>query len=493
MTKAQDTRSVAIGGDVISSIVVTGDGNIVYQSGDRRLSFYALDEPFRRQMAERAPADFYGGTRPNWANIALEHDAPRILYEGMHDFVEDSDLPAQRMELLLGLAGEGKTTLLMRLAWNLAEDGYTVLWRHSGVAFTSPVTGQEFTLPRKRPLVLCFDQADLEEHLPILAQELAERGVRFVALGTARFHEWQAAEMEGQLRALHFQKFRLPRLKRREVEALLDKLATADALDRLAELSREEQIRHFMDRLEADRQLLPALLTARRRAESFEQIVLDELQRVHRWNDGPFLVRAYALLSAVHRFGFWLSRPLFAQALGIEEREVGPHILGRLPGLLEMTEVEDRRIGGQRLYTRHPVIAEKVFDLAASSERRWVESGYLYQDLFKGLKKRLSVFPHTSSRKLLTLLPLALKRRGDYNEARIVFRLASQADPTSAPTWQSWALMEEELGNHDEARRLFEQGSQADPTDIYTWQAWALMEKELGNHDEARRLFEQGT
>ena len=490
---AAGERSVAAGRDVINSIVVTGDGAVIYQSGAEALSFYALDEAFRMQQRDRSPADFYGGTRPNWANIAHAHDAPRERYATLRAFVEAPDLPPQRMGLLLGLAGEGKTTLLMRLAWNLAEDGYNVLWRHSGWVFNRTITGQALTVPQDRPLILCFDQVDQEEHLPTMIQELAEQGIHFVVVGTARTHEWQLAGMEGHLRAVRLQKFLMPPLNRPEVEGILDKLAAANALDRLAELSRQAQVRHFLHRLEADGQLLPALLTARRRAESFEQIVLDVLEGVYRREDGPFLIRAYALLSAVHRFGFWLSRGLFAQALEIPEADVGPRVLGKLSGeLLEVTEAPDGWGGSGHLYTRHPLIAEKVFGLAGDPTRRWAEPRYVYRRLFEALRQQLASMPETPERKLLTLLPLAVKRQGNLTQARMLFQFAAQSDPTNPVIWQAWALLEKEQGNVDEARRLFRQGVQADPTHAYLWQAWALLEKEQRNVDEARRLFRQG-
>ncbi|MGQ9627057.1 MAG: P-loop NTPase, partial [Anaerolineae bacterium] len=395
-------------------------------------SFYPLDEFFRRQALREKPADFYNGTRPNWANIALKHDARRLLYDRVRQFVEDDSLPPQRAAIITGLAGEGKTTLLMRLAWDLAEAGYHVLWRTGSEPIDPEATGR-YLASREEPAILCFNRADAEEGLPALAAYLTEKGSLFTFLMEARLHEWRAAGMQAELRrSLSLQPFHIVELEREEIEAILDKLEAAGELGALEGLPRQSQIAHFADKLKADRQLLPALLTAKAGQESFEAIVEDVLRRVLKWEDGKFLVHAHALLSAVHRFGLWLSRPLYALALNIQEREVGRRILSRLEGeLLAVSEVE-----GERLYTRHPVIAQKVYEIAIR-EGFTVEPQYLYGDLVEALGRLLEKDHRLPERKLLTILPLGLKKEGEYEAARLLFERGTKADPTSAPTWQA--------------------------------------------------------
>ncbi len=485
---ATGSRAAALAGNANGTLIVTGDSNFISLNRGDAFWFHVLDQKVREVLASRAPASFYDGTPPNWVNIARAEDARRILYQDIRRFVEDPSLPAQRMALILGLAGEGKTTLLMRLAWDLAEAGYPVLWRHSGVAFSTPaVDFAEYD----RPLIICFDQADEEKDLPALANDLTQFGIPYTILAASRHHEWRNAGLEPELRRAIYrlQPFAITRLQPDEVNDLLDRLDAAGKLDALADMPRERQVRHFLHRLEADGQLLPALLTARHGATSFEAIVESVLKKVReRFDNGSFLVEAYAVLASVHRFGYWLSRSLYARALGMDPADVGPRILRPLEGeLLEMTEAY-----GERLYTRHPVIAERV--LALAERNGWVrESRYLYAALFDTLGVCLRENPHLPECKLLTLLPLALKRVGDFAAARELFQKGTQADPSHAPVWQAWALMEKERGNIDKARELFQKGTQADPSHAPVWQAWALMEKERGNIDKARELFQKGT
>ena len=480
---ASGQGAVAIGGDAQEMVIITGDGNTVSLSREGIFAFHLLDDAFRQRAHAGTPAALYDGTRPNWANIARGDDAPRRLYRDLWTFATDPGLPPQRIGLILGLAGEGKTTLLMRLAWDLAAAGYPVLWRHSGTLLPNcriPLTGNQ-------PPILCFDRADGEDHLPQLVGDLHEVGIPFVILGSARFHEWGNAGLESALRGrARFQTFRLGALDEGEVRGVLEKLERANKLDRLADLSPKEWVRHFLDHQKAAGQLLPAMLTARSGAADFSRFVLSVLERVAKREDGEFLLLGHALISAVHRFSFWIGRDIVARAMGRSPEDL--HVLlRRLEGeLLEVTEAEERR-----LYTRHPVIAEKVFSLA--TEHRFVcEAEYLYEMLFRALGEHLRAHPRDPQRKLLTMIPLALKRQREYAAARRIFQFASEAGPLEAPVWQAWALMEKGLGNGERARELFQRGVEADPTHAPVWQAWALMEAQLGNHSRALELLKEG-
>ncbi len=474
---ASGTESVALGGSATDSIIVAGNNNVISLTQRGALAFQFLSAEFRQQQAGAPGNPFYDGATPNWANIAHGDDAPRTLFGPLRQFALDQGRGAYKTALTLALAGEGKTTLLRRLAWSLAETGCPVLVRHH----EHVVRAARIPISSETPLVLVFDDADQEEQIPRLAAELADNGVPFLLLMAARVHEWHTVTWEGKLkRTGTFKIFHLDRLDKREVEALLEKLSHANKLDALASLPRQQQVQHFLDRLKADGQLLPALLTARYGVEQFEAILLDVLEKIRRRPEGDFLLRAYAMLAGVHRYGLWLTRRLFADAMEMPEAEVSTRVIGPLEG--ELLEVQES--AGERLSTRHPVIAERAMKIL--EEQKWTPAAvYLYEKIFAVLGAALGENPYDTQKKLLTILPLHFVRQGKFNEARQLFEQGTRADPTHAPTYQAWALMEQKLGHTERARQLFEQGTRADPTHAPTYQAWALME--LG-HDPNRCL-----
>ncbi|MBE9595155.1 MAG: tetratricopeptide repeat protein, partial [Proteobacteria bacterium] len=65
----------------------------------------------------------------------------------------------------------------------------------------------------------------------------------------------------------------------------------------------------------------------------------------------------------------------------------------------------------------------------------------------------------------------------------------TEADPTNAPSWQAWAIMERDNGDVEEARRLFKKGTEANPTYAPVWQAWAILEKKQKNYPQAIQVY----
>ncbi len=529
-TEASGAGSVSIGENANGSIINTGT-LILTLPRQTQTVFQYLSDPYRRaQKAGQPYEDFYDGVEANWVTIAHGLDAPRKRMEALLDFARD---PRPRaIGLILGRAGEGKSTLLRRLAWELAEQGYPVFW-YETYHHQDPVQGGAEALQRlqreyDRPLVFCFDDADqLDEVLPDFVRMLNAHNLRYRIFGAARLHQWQHARITLPLSP---QNFELKAMESAEVEALLERMARHGGLGALAELPPRERLRRFQATMEHEElQLLPAMIAVRRRKRHFEQIIRDVLTRLERWEEGSRLLHAYAILAAVHRFGYWLESGLLAATMTaldypMRVEQVRPLILDRLKGeLLDIREGQERR-----LYTRHAIIAERVFRLLDSEGRLEVEGADIYAVLFRELENHLVRHPRSQSRKLFTMLPLALqeageaelardllrqateltphdpvpfqvlalmeKEAGNLDEARRLFRQATDADPRNAPSWQAWALMEKEAGNLDEARRLFRKGVEADPTHAPLWQAWALMEqKEAGHLDKARRLFRKAT
>ena len=476
-------RSIVIEGNAEHTILISGDGNQVLLPHPPGIAFRVLDEDFRKAQAGRVPADFYNGTRPNWANIALDYDARRRLSDELLDFVTSRSLPPQRIGVVVGRSGEGKTTLLMRAAWELSRAGFVVLWQHHGYV----TTPYHRAFQGERRLVICLDDLVWVENLPSLVSDLNESGLPFVLLGAARQNEWENSGLGSQLgRLAGLRRFELHGLALAEVRDLLGRLEAHRALGVLEGLPAAQREAHFLER--AGGQLLPALLTARR-GQSFENIVESvflNLQRRYDQERCKLILRGYAGIALVHRFDFWLSGRLLARFTGLPEAEIAPRLIQPLQGeLLELHQTEDRR-----RYTRYPWVAEHALTWLAG--RHLPTEDDLYYAFFQALARLLAEQPGLPERKLLTLLPLAFKRQGEVERARELFGRAAEADPKQAPVWQAWAVLEKEQGEVERARELFGRAAEADPKKAVTWQAWAVLEKEQGEVERARELLQRG-
>jgi len=522
------------------------------------LSFYALEE---LPEGVKPPPAFYDGVRPGWPDIVNNLDIPRSVEPDpltwalacAAEFPFPGRVP---LGLILGRGGDGKTTLLMRLGAKLVELGYAVLWHKEDrsdlnadqvLALLAEMRRDTPAEPGTTLFVLVDVLTRFEaEMIRGFLRRLQEERANVVVLATTWRSLWEAFDLSLDDLA-QVQTFSLQTLRDEEIDALLDKLEEHGALGQLAGRSRAAQREIF--RRKADRQLLVALLEAKRNAE-LEAIAERELKAIAQ-RYGEEVKDAALYVSALHRWDLAMPRGFLCRLLGMDNWGLEREVLAKTRTFL-MSALE----GDRQITTRHTLVAEilfwregeKIAQLlwekiigAAEAEdqallgralhqarlraRRGGEDGAREARLGHKLIGLLTArFPnnpffcqigallekeagnHEEARRLFEkgveadprhapvwqAWALMEKELGEYEEARRLFEKGVEANPKSAPTWQAWALMEKELGNYEEARRLFEKAAEVDPNDPFTWQAWALMEKELGNYEEARRLFEKG-
>jgi len=465
---------------------------------------------------------FYNGALPHWRDIAQNFDAYRDKFGELWQFIlTRANNPGRLVPfvLIVGRSGDGKSTLLMRLAKELSSHGHKLVFYHKGES--NSLSSEQFTdMPPNSVAFILIDRItrfDADE-LKGFFERLYQHSIPAIVIGAAIRSLWNGLDLH-LANVADVCEISLEKMTDNDIEALLDKLGAGPYLGNMAGLSREEQRARFQRK--AHRQLLVALLEAKRN-EKFETYIQGELdQLAERFKPYGVLVRRTCrYVSAFHRFDLPMPRSLLQRVLP-QEVHIDDDILHCTKGLL--TEVISK---GENIITRHAYIAEVIFSLAGNQQKRYEEIIRAAEPIHEPLIGRVihimglgderplakAIFPiicehFPQNIYFLHMQALLYQREGKFPKARELFRRASEISPLHAPVWQAWALLEQEQKNFGDwpdpqkytARWLFQQGVAADPKNAPLWQAWALLEKDCKNFGDrdapdeftARQLFRQ--
>lgn len=222
---------------------------------------------------------FFLGGEPAWSDIKAGHDAPREICSSlMQNVVEQDAVP--HIVVLHGPAGSGKTTTLMRVANDLAEDGQIVFYA-KGLERLSlrglvDLVRKRWEGGSKQRIFVFIDVFSkhlgsidaIREDLPKLSGltlVLADRSNRY-------FHRCQMiAEFQPT-------EISMPDMADADIESILDRLEQFRFLGVLRGKSREEQVHAFKE--VAKKQLLVAMREATS-GMGFDAILRDEFQGLH--------------------------------------------------------------------------------------------------------------------------------------------------------------------------------------------------------------------
>jgi Flp pilus assembly protein TadD/Mrp family chromosome partitioning ATPase len=450
-------------------------------------SFLEQLPPVSHTVAQR----YYQGHSVSWPLIKAGYTVRRAVVAKVLAKLPDEGLGAF---LLTAAGGEGKSTVLMQLALELADQGYNTF--HCAEPEPREVLAWFRKQSRNGKLAVLIDNADLLPNLKQILRQVENKryDVTCIILA-ARGNEWRNVY---RTNPQDLQSFPVGRLTKTEARGIAQKLLACQLATDVSAMT---------ERLLAKKNqfLLAAMLMATH-GESLPNILASVIGNIAEWPDGEELLEALgcvvALESRQNKKGqyYFCSQRLFQEFLGGISKAEMRRLCNRLTG-----EVSLKPHGGYRIETRHPVIAETLFKVLFAEENGFLDEIDIHERILQvaGRFSREEVNP--SERKLLTILPLVYVAQSDYEKARALFKAATEAESRHAPTWQAWALLEEKQGNIGEveqqysARWLFKQGTVVEPRDAPTWQAWALLEEKQGNLGEveqqysARWLFKQGT
>lgn len=202
--------------------------------------------------AAEGGADFLLGMDPTWGDVtrgfAVEFEADRALARQLSEGDE-------AVNVVVGVAGSGKTSTLMRLAARRSSSGCAVGWVNSD--FSGKLRSLSLEVEKLGLDFLFIDDVDRFAHSAVeVVDELLRESpeIRIVlSCRSNRFSDLQYGEVSS------WRRFNLDRLIQEDVEALLESLTRANRLGSLRGVSREAQLKK-LDR--ADRYLIVALIEA---------------------------------------------------------------------------------------------------------------------------------------------------------------------------------------------------------------------------------------
>lgn len=429
---------------------------------------------------EQSPEQFYQGYDTGWGGILSRYDIRRKVEDDLlfKALLENERPTGPTLILLCGPAGAGKTIALKRTAFEAAiASNALALWLNDGGAPHFDVL-QELHQLTQRPIYLFVDQIGFRV-APILALLKSARmhSLPIIVIGAERDADWNTycgaleAEFPPEL-------LRVGNLSRTEVESLLDVLGRHGCLGLLGRLARDEQVRTFMDKNRADRQLLVALheLT---QGKPFEKIILEEHQRIF----PEQAQQLYLDIATMHQFAVNVRAGIISRISGITFEEFKEKFFDPLRNIVR---VEEDPYSGDLCYkTRHPRVATIVFrEACPDDESKAAQLKRIVENLDVGYSVDKRALEEICRGRSLA------DRFGSIEEARAVYESALKAAPKQAFLYQQWALLEatHRDGSLAEADRLASEAHELEPRNKTIIHTQAEIDRKRANEESSELL-----
>jgi tetratricopeptide (TPR) repeat protein len=406
--------------------------------------------------AETDSEAFFKGGFPSWGDISANLDAERDLQDPLLEAIlvdTGVDSGTTNLVLLHAEAGSGKSTLLRRVAYELVTTWDRVvlsLKPFGGLNFLAvePLT----MLLQERVFVFVDDALRLPVELRAFLDAARRARAKVTVVTAARTNEWRESQETSLLNAKS--EFELDPLSAPEIERVLDTLGAHGQLGYLDDADRETQRRAFVSR--AQKQLLVALREATE-GKDFDEILADEFERIPS-NDGK---RAYLYVAALHPFGLMTRAAVLHRALRIPLAELSERVFRPTAKILVEHEIDP---DPEPYYgTRHPLIAELVFDRRVATE---AERLGFYITLIRELDLGYASDSDTYRRLSRSLNRHLLRDFQSHGHQRQLMREIQELDPTDAFVYQHAAMMELSFGDFRVASAHIARAIEARPNDV---------------------------
>jgi len=393
------------------------------------------------------PSAFFRGAEPTWGDIrdhiAPNRDAYWTVLDGLFPELVDPKSPPS-LFLITGAAGNGKTTLLYTIGFDVARDFETPVLLHiPGTPLD--IHAIELLVSEDNPqrmVLLVRHAADYVTGLEAFLEEAQMRRLPISILLEERLNQWSVATDLAR-RRLNPAVFELGRVSLQEINDILDALDRHGELGKLTGADRDVQVDHF--EALADNELIVALreLTSE---DSFDAIIRDEYLHI----PSEIAQRAYVYVAALGQFDLALRYETLTHILDVRYDQLGPEVFRPTQGVLISGEEigSSRHNAGFTLRARHPIIASVIFGLTASDDdARFAVFNSILQHLDPGFAEDRRLLGQMVLRKELVNTFASPAHR------RALFERLEQLMPGEAFVLQHRSILERDLGDADQAVR----------------------------------------
>ena len=353
-----------------------------------------------------------------------------------------SDTPRQRIILISGAPGTGKSTALLRIGERARREGLTP-WLFRGDELLASGSLVEWARTHHNELYLFDDCADFSGAIGDALERASLMGVPLTIVGTTRANrlEYTSSRLPSDLTMAGFQ---LPvgALTDGDIEGLIDKLDSAGRLGRITRLSDANRKQYFV--VEHGRQLFPAMAAL----ETGEGFIERVVRTYHDLEDE----RVRLLVSAVslaHNYGVSLRVSAGSQISGIDPAAIKRLLLLGLSGIVfgDRTGLRMSHRVTASLFLQHALSSRDRFDIGVAVAK--VTGAHIDRTAIAQVSRE-----HRLSRQILqhgNVLWLVGENRGrDFYEA------VAPEYSWNGRFWDQRALFEMRLGDLGRARSYAE-------------------------------------
>lgn len=431
---------------------------------------------------EVAPEKFYSGHDRGWCCIVRKYDFPRKAAENMlFAALDDVDGRQQKLVLLQGSAGSGKTIALRRAAIDAATalDEF-VVWLKGAGQPRPEVFEELYGLTGKRVL-LFVDHISLHAGaILVLMQRLADKAIPITVIASEREADWGSYCTELEERYTP-DLFTLRRLSEREAEDLVELLERHNCLGQLQSKSKADRIAAFLDENRADRQLLVALheLT---QGKPFERIILEEFDRIT-----PDAARQlYLDIATFHQFGVVARAGAISRISGIRFKDFEDDFFAPLRDIVSV--VTDTYTGDKGYETRHTRVSRILFGVACpDDDEKSRQLSRILTGLDAGFSSDKRVIENICKGRVLA------REFSSIEAARQIFDTAIEALPDSAFLYQQAAILEylHRHGSLERSQQLAETAREIDDNNHIYIHTLAEVARRQANATDSKVLSEK--